>query len=249
MFIHNIDPVLFNIGFIEIRYYGLVYLLGFLLVLLFLKKYKSELKLKEEHIYDLIFYLFLSILFGARLFYFLIEEPYTLIRQPLEFFKIWNGGMSFFGSLIFVLISIFLYCKKNKINFYLLGDILVFPTTIALILGRLANFINGELVGTVSNLQWCVIFNNYLECRHPYQIYASLSHLILLCILFKVKKVKEKLKLKDGIILLSFVFFYSLIRFLVDFFRDEPRIFGLTIWQYLSLVFIIASIFYYRKFK
>ena len=247
MFYNNLNPVLFKLGFLEIRYYGLVYLLGFLLVFLTLRKNKEKLKLNKDEIYDLIFYLFLGVFIGARVFYFVFSDPNTLLNDPLEFFKIWHGGMSFFGSLSGVIISSLIFCKKNKINFYKLGDILVFPTTIALILGRLANFINGELVGTITNVKWCVVFKNYYGCRHPYQIYASFSHLILLFILFKMRKIKDVKKLKDGTILISFIMFYSLFRVITDFFREEPRVFGITIWQFISIIFFVIGLILFYK--
>jgi len=243
MIINNLNPVLFKIGFLEIRYYGLAYFIGFLLVFFYLRKNKNELNLNKEQIYDFILYLFLGIIFGARIFYFIFDEPYTLINMPLEFFKIWHGGMDFFGSLTGVLISSYFFCKKNKIDFYKLSDVLVIPGTIALILGRIANFINSEIVGTITNLPWCIVFKDYFGCRHPYQIYAAISHLILLLILFKVKTINKK----NGILLFTFIFGYGILRFIIDFFRDEPRFFYLTIWQYFCLLFIIISLFIYKK--
>src|SRR3989344_3032080 len=148
MIINNLNPVLLKISFLEIRYYGLAYFIGFLLVFFALKKNKKELNLNDEQVYDFIFYLFIGIIFGARIFYFIFDEPYTLINMPLEFFK----------SLTGVLIGSYLFCKKNKVDFYKLADVLVIPGTIALVLGRIANFINGEIVGTVTNLPWCVVF-------------------------------------------------------------------------------------------
>ncbi len=245
MFVNNIDPVLFKIGFFEIRYYGLVYLLGFLLVFYTLKKNKKELNLTDDNIYDLLLYLFFGVIFGARLFYFIFDEPFTLINEPLEFFKIWHGGMSFFGSLIGVLLSGFFYCKRKQIDFFKLGDYLVIPTTIALIFGRIANFINGEIVGTVTNLPWCVLFEGYSDCRHPYQIYASFSHFILLLILFRTRKIKTK----NGVLLINFIIFYSVLRVITDFFRDEPKFFGLTIWQLFSIVFAIIGLIVYKRIK
>lgn len=249
MYIHNIDPVLFEIGFLEIRYYGLVYLLGVLILYYYLKKNKDKLGLSEDNIYNFIFYSFLGIIIGARLFEFMFSEPDVLLADPLELFRIWHGGMSFFGGLVGVLISGYYFCKRYKLDFYKLADVAVFPATIALIFGRIANFINGEIVGTISELPWCVVFNGYLGCRHPYQIYASLSHLWLLLILFKARNLKYKKNLENGILFVTFIICYSLIRFLVDFLREEPRILGLTIWQILSLIFIIAGLIFYKKIK
>ncbi len=249
MFIQNIDPVLFKIGFLEIRYYGLVYLLGFLLIIFILNKNKKELNLDFDDIYNLNFYFFIGMIIGARFFHFLFSEPYIFIYDTLEIFKIWNGGMSFFGGFLGVLISGLIYCNKYKKDFYKISDYLVFPATISLILGRLANFANHELVGTVTDLNWCVVFKFYDGCRHPYQLYAAFSHFILLITLFKVRFIKNKYKLKGGIVFISFVFFYSIFRIISDFFREEPRLFGITIWQLISFIFFIISFIWFIKYK
>ena len=249
MYFHNLDPVLIKLGFLEIRYYGLVYLFGFLLTLFVLKKYRKELDIENEKAYDLLFYLFIGLISGARIFHFIFSEPYVLINDPLEFFRIWNGGMSFFGSLVGIILTGYIFCKRNNVDFFKLGDILVFPATIALILGIIANLINAELVGTITDVSWCVIFPTYSQCRHPYQIYAAFSHFILLLVLFGIKKIKEHRKLKDGIVFISFIIFYSLFRIITDFFREDPRLFGFTIWQYISLVSLVIGIYLYRKLK
>lgn len=247
MIVHNLDPILFKIGFLEIRYYGLVYLLGFLFVLFTLRKNKEKLKLKEDDVYNLIFYLFLGIIIGARIFHFVFSEPRIFISDPLELFRIWRGGMSFFGSLLGVILVSYIYCRKKNVSFYQLGDLIVIPATLFLILGRIANFINGEIVGTITNVPWCVIFKYFEGCRHPYQLYAAFSHFILLISLLVIKKIKDKKKLKDGILFIFFIGFYCFLRFLVDFFRDEPRFLGITIWQFMSLIIILFSlILFYR---
>ncbi len=249
MYFHNIDPVLFKLGFLEIRYYGLVYLFGFLLTFFVLRKYRKELGLSEEKVYDLLFYLFIGLVLGARVFHFVFSEPYILISDPLELFRIWNGGMSFFGSLTGVILMSYIFCKRNNINFFRLGDILVFPTTIALFFGRIANFINAELIGRITEVSWCVIFPTYSQCRHPYQIYAAISHLILFFILIFIWRLKERKKWKDGLVFMSFIIFYSLLRIITDFFREDPRLFGFTIWQYISFIFLLIGIYLFKKLK
>ena len=243
MYIHNIDPILLKLGFLEIRYYGLVYLLGFILSFIFLRKNKKELGLNDEDITNLILYLAAGIIIGARIFHFVFSEPYTLIKDPFEIFRIWNGGMSFFGSLTGVILIGYIFCRKKKINFFKLADILVFPATISLILGRIANFINGELVGIITNVSWCVIFRDYQGCRHPYPIYAAISHLVLLLVLFIIYRLKGIKKLREGILFLSFIIFYSLFRILTDFLREDFRFFGFTIWQYMGLLFLLLGLF------
>ncbi|MBI2671707.1 prolipoprotein diacylglyceryl transferase [Candidatus Woesearchaeota archaeon] len=250
MFINNIDPVLFKLGFLEIRYYGLVYVFGFFLVFLSLLKHKKELNLSKEDVYDLVIYSFAGLLIGSRLFHFVFSEPFTLINNPLELFRIWNGGMSFYGGLIGLFSAGYIFCRKYKASFYKIGDIIVIPATIALALGRLANFTNSELVGTVTNAFWCVTFQDISGCRHPYQIYASISHLFLLTILFRAKKVKKIMEMKDGLLLWTFIGFYGLLRIITDFFREDPRLFGITIWQLISFIVLILSTgIIYKKYN
>jgi phosphatidylglycerol---prolipoprotein diacylglyceryl transferase len=245
MFIHNINPTLLKLGFLEIRFYGIVYLLGFLLVYLALYKNKNKLKIEKEQIENLLLLGLIGMLVGARIFYFLFDNFYLLITKPFEILMVWHGGMSFFGALLGIFLSFYFYLKKINIDWKKVADVVVIPITIALILGRIANFINGELIGTASTLPWCTIFSkiDYI-CRHPYQIYASLSHLLLLFILIPINKIKER---KDNLLFLTFLLGYSILRFLTDFFRQDQRFLFLTSWQYLSIVLAIISIYLLLK--
>lgn len=248
MFIHNINPTLLNIGPFEIRYYGLVYAFAIILAYFFLKKKTKETGIKDVDGYLL--YFIIGLLIGARLFEFIFTNPLILITQPLEIFKIWHGGMSFFGGLIGGITGTYIFCKKYNKKFWKIIDMIVFPATIGLILGRIANFTNAELVGTITTLPWCVVFPYHVGCRHPYQIYAAISHIILFGIIYLAYKIKKSRKIKSGIVFLSFTFFYSLIRLLTDFVREEPRFFGLTVWQYLSIItMIISLIIFIKRYK
>ena len=155
-------------------------------------------------------FLFLGLLLGARFFHFLFSDPMVFIRNPLSIFMIWQGGMSFFGALVGCFIAAYYYLKKIKLNWKKFADVIVIAATIALIFGRIANFINGELIGTPSNVSWCVIFPKIdYVCRHPYQIYASFSHVVLLGVLLFVNKIKNSKKLRNGLIFITFVIGYS----------------------------------------
>ncbi len=246
----NIDPILVEIGFIQIRYYGLVYVLSFFLLYYLLKKQRVKLQLKVEKLDAFILWLMIGLLIGGRMMHFLVNDPSMFIQRPLDILKIWNGGMSFFGAVIGGGLAGFLFCKKHKLNFLKIADVVSIVGTIGIIFGRLANFINQELVGTITDVQWCFNFSGYTGCRHPYQLYACLSHIILLFIVLYIARIKDEKELKDGIVLLSFVFFYTLFRFITDFFRYDPRFFGLTSWQYISMVVFFISLFslyIYRK--
>ncbi len=250
MFIHNIDPTLLKIGIFEIRLYGIVYALGFLLAYWMIYKKRKEIEIKKEQIDNLMLFLLIGLMVGARIFHFVFSDPLTFIRNPLEIFMIWHGGMSFFGALLGMFIANFYYMKKIRIDWKKTADILVIAATVALILGRIANFVNGELIGTPSSLPWCVVFLNidYI-CRHPYQVYASFSHVLLLSILLVFYKIKKLKKLKEGLIFIKFLIFYSLFRFATDFVREDPRFLGLTVWQYASVLVFGIGIFMLIKQK
>lgn len=251
VFYHNINPVLLNIGPFEIRYYGLVYAIGFLAVY-FLFRWlakRGEIKNFTPDKADLLtLYLIIGSILGARLLLFVFYSPGTLISDPLEIFRVWNGGMSFHGGIIGAVVSCLIFCRKHKINFYKLADFTVLPLSFFLIFGRIANFINGELVGTKTNVPWCVVFKDYDGCRHPSQLYEAAKNLVMfvtLSILYFSKSIKNKLK--DGIIFWLFVLMYGILRFIITFWRDDPRYFGLSMGQYLCIAMVILSIIFIFK--
>jgi phosphatidylglycerol:prolipoprotein diacylglycerol transferase len=250
MFVNNIDPTILKLGIFEIRFYGIVYVIGFLLVYWLIYRKRKELGIKREQVDNLIIILFLGLLIGARLFHFLFDEPSVFLSNPFEIFMVWHGGMSFFGAFLGCLVAAIWYLKKINLDWKKFADIIVIAATIALILGRIANFINGELVGTPSTLPWCVIFPmTDSVCRHPYQIYASISHALLFIVLLFVNKIKNVKMLRGGVVFVSFVIGYSFLRFLTDFFRADLRYFGLTIWQYISIIVFLIGIIYCIKQK
>src|SRR3989344_8304420 len=124
MFIHNINPVLVSIFSLEIRYYGLIYVLGFLLTLFILMKSRNKLKLTKDDIYDYLFYLIIFTVIGARIFEILFYEPLFYFNNPLEMLMIWHGGLSFHGGLFGVIILTYIFAKKKKLHFYDISDIL-----------------------------------------------------------------------------------------------------------------------------
>ena len=129
--------------------------------------------------------------------------------------------------------------KKNNISLLKLADLIVIPATLALSLGRIGNFLNSEIYGTITNLPWCFNFLDVEGCRHPYQIYSSLAHLFSFFILLILNK-KEK---KQGFIFFTGLILFGIVRFILDFFREDPRWFSLTLGQYLSVPLILISIY------
>jgi phosphatidylglycerol---prolipoprotein diacylglyceryl transferase len=242
MFINNINPILLSIGPLSIKYYGLVYALGFLAGYFFLRyniKHK-HLKLTEDQLDVYMIWLIIGSILMARLFeVFIYNAPYY-IHNLSEIFKIWNGGLSFQGGLVGAILVTTIYCRKYKIHFYDIADLAIIPTALTLFFGKLANYTNSELYGRVTNVPWCVIFQKVdTFCRHPTQIYEALAVLILFVILLAYHIYKKKQK--KGVTFWMFILGYSILRLVITFLRDEPQYAGLNVGQWLSIVFILIS--------
>ena len=252
MFINNFDPVALEIFSIEIRWYSLSYIIGILFGWILAKKIfiqKLEIKNKFD---DYITYLILGIIIGGRLGYVFIYNLSFYINNPLDIFKVWQGGMSFHGGLIGVIFASILFARKNDQNPFLYMDIVALVAPIGIFFGRIANFLNSELYGTITNVPWAVTFiqvDNIL--RHPSQLYEALLEgvfLFLILMYFRSKFLK-----KPGLISGLFLIFYSIFRFFVEFYRvpDEQLGFiflNLTMGQVVSLIFILSGIilFYFK---
>lgn len=250
MWIHNINPILLKLGPLEIRYYGLIYVLGFFLALawLFYLRKRDKIQLAKDELLDFTFYALLGVLVGSRLFM-VFWEPGIYLKHPLELLKIWQGGMSFHGGLVGIIAASWLYCRKKKLNFWRMADILALPAMLALALGRVANFINGELVGRVWPGSWCVVFPQYDEqCRHPSILYAAAYRLIIFGELLWLSLQKGILNFKEGFIFWNFIFLEGTGRFIVDFWREDVLYLGLSLGQWFSLVMILAALIVFIKF-
>ncbi|MBI4453915.1 prolipoprotein diacylglyceryl transferase [Candidatus Woesearchaeota archaeon] len=251
----NFNPILATIGPFEIRYYGLVYVFGFLLVyfLLWHAIKKGKINLNTEELGTFILYLMLGVIIGSRAFEVLFWEPAYYFAHPLDIFAVWKGGMAFHGGLIGAVLATWLFCRKesikSKITLAELADLLVIPAAFALALGRIANFVNGELVGTITNVPWCFNFPNYDGCRHPSQLYGALKRFIIVGILISINLVKKTYK--PGFLFWWFIGLMGIGRFILDFYREDVRYLGLSLGQYLGvgmlLLTIIVFIIYYKK--
>ncbi len=253
MFIHNLDPVLLSLGPFQIRYYGLFYVIGFLAAY-FIVNYlarKKELPLSKDDVADFIIYTILGTVLGARLFYILFYNLPFYIENPFELIAIWHGGLSFHGGFIGAALAGFYFCKKKRIHFYDLADIMVIPVALGLALGRIGNFINGELYGRITDVSWAVKFPDAEGFRHPSQIYESIKNLM---IFFTLWSLKDK-KLPKGFIFWLFITMYSALRFIVEFFREPDLQLGfilgpLTMGQVLSIImFVVGAFFIYKVSK
>jgi len=239
MFIHNINPVLIDLGVLQIRWYGLMFVIGFILAYFILKKISPWTK---DNVENLLLYAGIGGIIGARLFYVLVYNFNIYISDPLSIFAVWQGGLSAHGSFIGALIGLYLFSKKYKIKFLEVLDLSVIPLALGLALGRIGNFINGELVGHHSNVSWCVDFGD--GCRHPSQIYASIKNFFIFGTLWFLKDIK----LKRGVLFSIFVIMYSALRFIVGFFRAPDSQIGfigaLTLGQILNIIMLILGLIF-----
>ncbi|MDI6865225.1 prolipoprotein diacylglyceryl transferase [Thermodesulfovibrio yellowstonii] len=252
----NINPEILKIGPLSIRWYGLMYLIGFLCSYLIVKSEikRKGLKVEKDFLENLYFYLILGLLIGARIGYVLFYNLSYYIHNPLEVLAIWHGGMSFHGGLLGVIFSAWIFTKIKKFDFFTLTDMLVLTAPIGLGLGRIGNFINGELYGRVTDVPWAMIFPEGGPLpRHPSQLYeAGLEGALLFVILWFLK---DKFN-KSGLISSLFLILYGILRFVVEFFREpDPQIgyiLGIfTMGQILCSIMILAGLglFFYRSRK
>jgi phosphatidylglycerol---prolipoprotein diacylglyceryl transferase len=242
MFVNNINPILFEIGTFEIRYYGLAYAIGILIILFLSINLAKKQNIKKEDIEDIIIWTIFGTILGARLFHIIFYNISFFINNPIDIFKIYNGGLSFHGGLFGGSISIYILSKIKKIQFLKITDILIIPISLALAIGRLANFTNHELYGKITNLKIGVEFNNEGVFRHPTQIYESIKNLIIFTILYQLK---DK---KTGFVSFMFIGLYGLFRFQIEFLKDMPTyLLNLTMGQWLCIPMIIISLIYFTN--
>ncbi len=246
MFIHNINPILLEFGPFQIRYYGIIYAFGFILAYLFLRHFirQKKLKMHEKDLDTYILYLIIGVVLGARLFEVLFYNLQFYMANPAEIIAVWHGGLSFHGGLVGAVGATWLFCRKKQISFLHLCDFVVIPTALALALGRIGNFLNGELWGRVTTVPWAVKFQNIDGFRHPSQIYESLKNLLIFAVLlWHVKK-----EHKEGYLFGWFLVLYGILRFLIEYVREPEIMVGfLTMGQTLSIPLIILGVYFVKK--
>lgn len=246
----NINPVIYHIwGGFSITWYSLSYIFGIIFAWLYVNYLNKRYRLNNspKFIDDLITYSILGIIIGGRLGYVIFYDLNSYIAQPIEIFKTWHGGMSFHGGLTGLVIAIFLACQINKKPFLPILDIISAAAPIGLFLGRIANFINAELYGRVTDVYFAVIFPDAGNLpRHPSQLYeAFLEGICLFSIQYFLIKKKNFLS-KPGLLSASFLIQYSFYRFAVEFFREPDAHIGLYLnlsrGQFLSIAYLILGL-------
>ncbi len=241
MFEHAINPVLVHLGPLEVRWYGVLWALSFLFVYWYVRRVaaKGFLKLSEDDVDWLMVWLVAGILIGARLFEVLIWEPSYYFVNPSEIIAIWHGGLSFHGGLVGGLIAGYLFSRKRKIPFLQLCDACIVPIALGQALGRIGNFLNGELFGRITSVPWAIKFPGAEGYRHPSQLYEAFYDIIIFVVLLSLAVKKRR----DGFLLAYFLVLYSVFRFVTEFFRMPTVFLGpLTMGQALCVPMFFVGI-------
>ena len=253
MFTHSFDPVLVNFGLIEIRWYSLAYIFGILIGWWYGKKIIIKRFIVEKHTFNLkefdnlVTYIVFSIILGGRIGYVIFYNLEYFLSNPLEILKIWEGGMSFHGALIGIIIGTYLFSTKKNIKTLFFLDIIACVAPIGIMFGRIANFINGELVGKVTNLSWSVVFPQIdMLPRHPSQLYEALLEGLVL--FFVVNFFIYKKNYITGTCSFIFLIFYGIFRVFSEIFREPDPQIGylfdfLSMGALLSLFMILIGLF------
>ncbi|KAF8818856.1 prolipoprotein diacylglyceryl transferase [Rickettsia endosymbiont of Cardiosporidium cionae] len=268
MLFPDIDPVLFRLGPLNIYWYSIAYIVGILFGEFYAKKIVTvyRLGITEQHIGNFVFFSVLSIILGGRLGYVIFYGFKYYFDHPVEIFKIYDGntiigisGMSFHGALILFVFTAYIFAKINKINFFSLIDISSLVSPLGIMLGRIGNFINGELYGRTTSVPWGMIFPSAdNQLRHPSQLYEAALEGLVLFIILSYLNIKYKLINYPKILTGLFFITYSIFRIITEFFREPDISIGFvanifTLGQILSVpmlllgLYLLITAFYNKK--
>ena len=245
-----IDPVIADLGFVKVYWYGVMYLLAFLSAYLLARyRIKSEVLWNTKHVDNLIFYGALGAVLGGRLGYLMFYNWPVFISNPLTFFNFQNGGMSFHGGFLGVLLAMVIFNKKYQFTFFQTTDFIAPLIPLGLGFGRIGNYINGELWGRVTDSSWGILApdqSGLWEKRFPTQLYeAFLEGFVLFCILWLFSNKKPQVMATSSL----FLIFYGIFRFIIEFVRAPDSHIGylafdwLTMGQLLSIPMIFIGIY------
>lgn len=230
----QIDPIALSLGPLKVHWYGLMYVIGFIAFLL-LGKYRARRAnslISTEQVDDLMFYGALGVVLGGRIGYMLFYNLGQLSSDPLSFFQVWDGGMSFHGGLLGVILVMFLLAKKWNLTFFQVSDFVAPMVPIGLGAGRIGNFINGELWGKPTDVSWGMVFPQADQLvRHPSQLYQFLLEgVILFSLLWLFSNKPRPTASISGL----FLVLYGVFRFMVEFVREPDVHIGYIAWEWLT---------------
>ncbi len=246
MFINNFDPVAFNILSLEIRWYSLSYIFGIIFGWIYCKKKLIKDDFYQKLFDDYILYIIIGIIVGGRAGYALIYNFKYYLNNPFEILMIWQGGMSFHGAVIGVILTTYFFSKKHNVSTFYFLDLVALSAPIGIFFGRLSNFINSELYGRETDVFWSVKFVLIDNLnRHPSQIYEAIFEGLVLFIILNYLILKQDLK--DGYISSFFLIFYSIFRFMIEYTREPDAqigflLFDLSIGQIISVIVLFMGL-------
>lgn len=251
----SLNPVAFSLGPLVVRWYALAYLIGFV------GGWWYSLRLARQNpsgpsavlLDDFLTWAIFGVILGGRLGYVLVYNAPEYVSNPAEALKVWHGGMSFHGGMLGVLVAAWLFTRKHKISYFAFTDILACVTPIGLGLGRLANFVNGELFGRVTDVAWGMVFPRGGDLpRHPSQLYeAFMEGCVLFLILYGLSR-SPYLRKQQGFLSGVFLLGYGVFRFGIEFFREPDQQLGFlyagaTMGQMLCLPMVLFGLFLIRR--
>lgn len=244
-----------RLGPFSIHWYGIMYAIGFLVGLFLIRRLmnKRNLALEEQDRESLLLHVFFGVILGGRLGYVLFYDLNQYLARPLEILKVWQGGMSSHGGFLGVTIALVLFCQKKKIDFFALTDVLTVPIAFGLALGRMGNFINQELYGTITTLPWGIKFAHVDGYRHPTQLYAVMKDLTLMGLCFAHLHSTSSKK-EAGVTTSMLLIGYSVLRFIIEYFREQPHgfislsIVSVSYGQLYTLpIFLLGALIYWKR--
>ena len=251
----SIDPVILSVGALDIRWYSLSYIMAFVIGSFLIKKFNKEFSnsISNKEIDNFFLWAILGVIIGGRLGYVIFYQTNIFVLDPIHIFKIWKGGMSFHGGLAGMIVSIYFFCRKNKLSFFYLADLVSLVAPIGLFFGRIANFINTELYGRITDFPFAVIYPSIDQFpRHPSQLYEAFFEGFLLFTILLYYFYKKKENELIGKISGLFLLLYSFFRFSIEYLREPDAHLGLflgyfSMGQLLSVPLFIFGILIFVK--
>ena len=242
MFVHpDIDPVALSIGPLAVHWYGLMYLLSFLIGwgLGIVRSKQPHVHWQREEVGDFLFYVVLGVVIGGRVGYMLFYQPGLLLENPLQLFYIWQGGMSFHGGMLGVIAAAGWFARVTRRSFFDITDFVAPIVPVGLFFGRIANFINGELIGRVTDVPWAMIYPRIdMAPRHPSELYeAALEGLLLFAILWWFASKPRPRMAVSGLFLIG----YGCLRFFAEFFRQPDAFLGFVAFDWMTMGQILCT--------
>ena len=231
----SINPIAFNVGPLKVHWYGLMYALGFIgaWLLANYRAKKPNSTWTTDQVSDLLFYAALGVILGGRIGYMLFYDLANFLAQPWTIIQIWQGGMSFHGGLLGVLLALYVYSRKTGIAFFAITDFVAPLVPIGLATGRIGNFINGELWGRISHVPWAMVFPHAGGLpRHPSQLYEFFFEGVVLFVILWIYSSQPRPRM---VVSAWFAILYGTFRFILEFFRQPDAQLGYLAWNWLTM--------------